>query len=54
MMGELQILPGTGRGTVRRTVEGGSLPTRRCGWAMAPSVSGVAAATSPHVGRIVA
>jgi len=53
-MGETSttILPGTGRGTARRVVEGACPLTQRGAIAMAPSVSGHAAATSPQVGRI--
>jgi len=52
MIGASEILPGTGRGTTRRVVEGVCLLTQRGAAPMAPSVSGCAAATSPRVGRI--
>ena len=52
-MDAAEFLPGTGRGTIRRMVEGGrSLTQRRVG-KPTPSVSRIAAATSPRVGRIV-
>ena len=51
-MSELhQFLPGTGRGTTRRVVEGGRGLTQPRAVRSAPSVSGFAAATSPRVGR---
>ena len=47
----LKILPGTGRGTVRRMVEGARALTQGCARRTTPSVSRFASATSPRVGR---
>jgi len=49
MIMQLEILPGTGRGTIRRMVEGASLPRMAGG---TPSVTRCAGATSPQAGRI--
>jgi len=52
MVAGTELLPGTGRGTTRRVVEGAGGLTQRCVVRRAPSVSRYAAATSPQVGRI--
>jgi len=49
-MNAAPILPGTGRGTIRRMVEGASLG--RSTQSRAPSVSRFAAATSPSRGGL--
>ena len=46
------ILPETGRGTVRRTVEGAYGLTGHSERGQAPSVGRCASATSPRAGRI--
>jgi hypothetical protein len=52
MMTFSQILPGTGRETIRRIAEGSRLLTQADGRAMAPSVGHHVAATAPRAGRI--
>jgi hypothetical protein len=53
MMACTKFLPGTGRGTARRVVEGASRLPQGCVVQRPPSVTRFARATSPQVVRIL-